>query len=398
MKKYLILGLKKSGIAAAFFALHKKIDIICFDDNLENNSKIENLKNNNVVVTNDISKINLNKICTIIKSPGVSNNHEIIKKAKINNIEIISEIEFGFKYMQNKCIAITGTNGKSSLTTLITHILNENNIQAISLGNIGLPLTQYLINPKEEIVVLELSSFQLENIYSKKVDIACITNIEEDHLDRYDSFLSYANSKLNILKILKNDFLFFTTKKVKDEFNLKKANLCIDDIFDFAKKILKSFKIDFAKAIKTFKNLEHRLELIYDRNEIKIYNDSKSTNINSVIYALKKIKRCDILILGGYDKGNSFTILNKFITNKIRYTIAIGDTRFKIVKELKKNKVEIINNFDIAINRAIMLSKKGDTILFSPGCSSFDMFKNFEHRGDEFKKIVSQILKGEKKL
>jgi UDP-N-acetylmuramoylalanine--D-glutamate ligase len=392
MKKYLVLGLKKSGLSAINYLQHLKKEVIGFDDNLENLNQFKNFQ-----FLNDFNKICFNEIKTIIISPGVSNNHKIIKEAKKYNIEIISEIELGFRYLKNKVIGITGTNGKTTLTSLITHILNENNIKAISLGNIGTPLTTYLLNPKDEIIILELSSFQLENIYSKKIDIAVITNIEEDHLDRYDSYKDYAFAKLNILKLLTNKIKIYTTKKVKDEYNLENVLICKDDLKDFAKKILKNFNVDFEKGFKTFKNLEHRLELVYNENNIKIYNDSKSTNLSSTIYALKKIKKCDVLILGGYDKGFSFKILNKYITNRVKHIIAIGDTRFKILKDLK-NKVEIIDNFDIAINRAVMLLKKGDTLLFSPASSSFDWFKNYEDRGEKFKEKVSQILKGDKKL
>jgi UDP-N-acetylmuramoylalanine--D-glutamate ligase len=394
MKKYLVLGLKKSGLSAINFLQFLKKEVIGFDDNLN----LENLNHlKNIIFLNDFNEINFNEIKTIIISPGVSNNHKIIKEAKKHNIEIISEIELGFRYLKNKVIAVTGTNGKTTLTSLITHVLNENNINAVSLGNIGNPLTAYLLNPKDEIIVLELSSFQLENIFSKKIDIAVITNIEEDHLDRYDSFSDYACAKLNILKLLKDKSKVYTTKKVQEEYKLENLIICEDDLKDFAKKVLENFNADFELGFKTFKNLEHRLELFYNENNVKIYNDSKSTNLSSTIYALKKIEKCDILILGGYDKGFSFKILNKYITNNVKHIIAIGDSRFKILKDLK-NKVEIIDNFDIAINRAVMLLKKGDTLLFSPATSSFDWFKNYEDRGKKFKEKVSQILKGDKKL
>jgi UDP-N-acetylmuramoylalanine--D-glutamate ligase len=397
-KKYLVLGLGKSGKAIAFYLLNKNKKFIAVDNYLVEDEEIKILKQNNVeIFTNN--NIDFQDIKKVIVSPGINSNHEIIKKAKKNNIEIISEIEFASKFIKNKCIAITGTNGKTTLTKLICHIFNENNIPAIALGNVGVSLTSYLdkINPKE-IIVLELSSFQLERMHTRFVDIAIITNITPDHLDRYASFEEYAYTKLNIMNCLKKGRILYTPKKVikryfvlNNKINIKEVK---DDVEDIAKQIcfdLKLSKENIINAIKTFKKVEHRLEFVREIKGICFYNDSKATNVASVLYAVKKIKKPIILIVGGFDKGFSYKIWQKAFLNRVKFVIAIGRSAKKIKMELAGFNVQILNDLESAVKKAFFLAQKNENILFSPGCSSFDMFDNYEHRGKVFKQLVNSI-------
>jgi len=397
-KKYLILGLKKSGQAAADFLLKRKIKIIGFDDNLNlNDENILELKKNGLEIVKNIK--NFEEIEKIIISPGINPTHEIIKTArKYKNIEVISEIELGLRYLKNFCIGITGTNGKTTLTKLLCHVLNENNKKAVFLGNIGICLTSQIdkLN-QDDISILELSSFQLETIKTKALDLAVIINITEDHLDRYPSFLDYAKAKLNIINALKKNKILYTNKSVLQTYLLdKKINIkqVEDDIEDIALNIcldLKITKENFLKACKSFKKDEHTLEFVREINDIYFYNDSEATNVNAVIYAVKKISRPIILIAGGIDKNVSFKIWEKPFLNKVKYILTIGQSAKKIKKELTGFDVQIVENLELAVKKAYSLAKKNECVLLSCGCSSFDMFQNCQQRGEVFKKIVTSL-------
>ncbi len=397
-KKYLVLGLGKSGKAACSFLLNRKKQIIAVDNNLIEDEEIKKLKQSNVEVLKD-NNVDFKNIEKVVISPGVNPNHEIVKKAKENNIEVLGEIELGCKYLKNKCIAITGTNGKTTLTKLICHILNENNKKASALGNVGISLTSYIDKLQEdEIVVLELSSFQLETLYTKFIDAAVIINITPDHLDRYKTLQDYAVAKLNIVNCLKKDKILYTTKKVikryfvlNNKINIKEVK---DEVDDIAKEICLDWQIskeNIDRAIKSFKRIEHRLEFVREINDVSFYNDSKATNVDSVLYAVKKIKTTIVLIAGGVDKGSTYKIWKKSFKNKVKHIIAIGQSANKIKLELVGFDVQIINDFELAVKKAFSLAQKNDCVLLSPGCSSFDMFKNYEHRGEVFKKIVNSI-------
>ena len=398
-KKQLILGLGLSGRAAASFLLKKNKKVIAIDNNLVETDEIKILKKNKNLTISKNNVVDFLEIEKVIVSPGIDPNHAILQKAIKNKIKIISEVELGAMYLKNRCFGITGTNGKTSLTKLITHILNENKIKAVALGNIKEPITSYIDNANiNDILILELSSFQLERTFSKFLDAAIITNITPDHLDRYLSFQDYANAKLNIIACLKKQNILYVNKKVIKSFIVKNSNINIkevkDEITDIATRVCLDLKIpkeNILRSIKTFKKVEHRLEFVREINRISFYNDSKATNVHSVIYAVKKIKDPIILIAGGVDKGFSYKEWKKVFENRVEYILLIGQSSKKIKKELKGFKVQICVSLSQAIKKSFSLAKKNYCILFSPGCSSFDMFKNFEHRGEEFKKIVNSL-------
>lgn len=397
-KKYLVLGLGKSGRAACQFLLSKNIKVIGLDNSLVEDVEIKNLKLKGLeVLTNN--SVNYNELEKIILSPGVNPSHEVIQKAKVKNIEVIGEIELGCHFFNNRCIGITGTNGKTTLTKLICHILNESNFKAVSLGNVGVSFTSYIDKlQKDEIVVLELSSYQLETMKKQFLDAAVIINITPDHLDRYKTVENYASAKLNIVNCLKKDKYLYASKKViksylkeNDKVNIKEVK---DDVDEIAKVLCLDFGItkqNIEKAIKTFKRIEHRLEFVRQINGVSFYNDSKATNVDSVMYAVKKMKQPIILIVGGVDKGFTYKVWQKPFSKKVKNILAIGQSANKIKTELTGFDVQILNDLESAIKKAYEIAQKNDCILLSPGCASFDMFKNYEHRGEVFKKIVNSI-------
>lgn len=364
-------------------------------------------------------QIDLNDFSLMVVSPGISQKHFLIQEALSKGIEVVGEIELGLRYLNNYCIAITGTNGKTTTALLVTHILTSNNVPAICLGNSGISLCEEVLQlKKEQIVVLELSSYQLEWIVSKKIDDGIILNIEEDHLDRYSDFNQYALAKLKLLSLVKkncwlqrdllnnydlaskksvlNKLSFFDSQQIVATLNklgyTNTEGLEYESYFA-AWQLTKNFvsKDGFCKSVCSFKKPEHRLEKFVKINGVVVYNDSKSTNPASVIYALRKIPNKVVLMLGGEDKGLSYKkILEE--KEKIATLICFGKANKKIANELFSLKPILVSNVEEAASIALSKAKKDEAILFSPGCSSFDAFKNYEERGFFFKKIM-RLLK-----
>lgn len=358
----------------------------------------------------DLSNINL-----MVVSPGIYPDHFLIEKAKALGIEVIGEIELGLRYLDSFCIGITGTNGKTTTCELITHILNENKIKAICLGNCGNSLCEKVLElEKEMIVVLELSSYQIEWIESKKITIGCILNIEQDHLDRYSSFNNYALAKLRLLEFVKEKI--FVKKDALEIVDLVKKNKSIsfddeqivatlkelgyinketamqENLFA-AWRMVERFlsKENFLKGARTFKKSNHRLEKVGMFNGVTIYNDSKSTNPASVCYAVDVVSEPMFLLLGGKDKGLSFSkILER--KEKISRIVCFGQSSHRIASELSSLKPTVVSTVEEAAKFAIEIAEPGEAIVFSPGGSSFDAFKDYQERGSFFKKIILQYI------
>jgi UDP-N-acetylmuramoylalanine--D-glutamate ligase len=376
----------------------------------------------------------------IVVSPGVPSDSEVIKDAKKRNIKIISEVEFASSFCRAKVIAITGTNGKTTTTSLCDYLFNECGVKSYSAGNIGLAFSEIAIEAKEnEFVSLEISSFQLDLIEKFKPKAAMILNITPDHLNRYDNSLeNYALSKLRVFEnqdegdylILSKDsellnqyfkesksnvFFFSTKQRVTNGCYLEndEVRFAKDDLVEFSCKVsdifikgehniqnamaviiaAKIFNLENEKilgALKSFKGVEHRLELVREIEGIKFINDSKATNIDSVVVALKSFDQPIFLILGGQDKGNDYSIIEKLVVEKVKKIYAIGSSAEKIFNYFhNKVKTEIKKDFDEVINTAISEAREGDVVMLSPACASFDMFDNYEHRGKVFKEVVN---------
>lgn len=407
--KAIVIGYSVSGKTAALFLLKQGFEVIVLD---RDKTKFSDEKN--IAFFSDDVALDFKDVDMLVLSSGIKPTHPACTAARKNKVKIISEADLAFKYLKNKAIGITGTNGKTTVVSIIERVLNQNNIKAKALGNIGKSLTSYLLEKNEdEVLVVELSSFQLKNLKAKAFDAAVITNITPDHLDWHLTFDDYMQSKLNMQNCLKKGKKLFVSKELAQEFGkyLKRDFVIFDECelsevpsderqnAQAAFCVLKEFGIDkeaFLKSFRTFQKPHHRIELVATVNEISFYNDSKATNPFSVIHAVNNLSGPIILIAGGYDKGLSYESWQSALRKKVKSIFLIGNCAKRMKEELKDFKAEIVDNLEIAAKEAFKIAKKGDKILLSPGCSSFDQFKNYEHRGDEFKRIVSFIEKGEK--
>lgn len=441
-KKISIIGAVRSGLGAAKLA--KKFGAIPF---VSDAGSEEKLKTSIEVLENDEIDFEVTKHtgkvfdCDLmIVSPGVPSDSEVIKNARSKNIKIISELEFASSFCKANVIGITGTNGKTTTTSLCGYLFNECGIKSYTAGNIGLAFSEIAAEAKEnEFVSLEISSFQLDLIDKFRPKVAMILNITPDHLNRYENSVEkYALSKLRVFenqddndyliiskdsellnqyfKKAKSKIFFFSTKeKVSNGCYLEndEVRFVKNDIVDFSCKVsdifikgehniqnamaviiaAKIYNLDNGKilaALKSFKGVEHRLELVREIEGVKFINDSKATNIDSVVVALKSFDEPIFLILGGQDKGNDYSMIEDLVIEKVKKIYAIGSSAEKIFNYFhSKVKTEIKKDFDEVINTAISEAREGDVVLLSPACASFDMFDNYEHRGKVFKQIVN---------
>ncbi len=379
----------------------------------------------------------------IIKSPGISPKVNIVKKCRDHGIRIISEIEFGSWYTKAKLIGITGTNGKSTTTMLTYHLLKEAGLNVGLGGNIGQSFARQVAQNTYDVFVLELSSFQLDDCFDLKLDIACITNITEDHLDRYEYQLTnYINSKMRVGQNQSKDqylvyciddqliqsgfqnieqkakLIPFSIERDLDEgafFNkgniqikLENTQYTIDmtnvnlrgkhNTYNTMASAIMASLIDVRKesireSLSNFNNLEHRLEFVARVNGVEYINDSKATNVNSAWYALESMDKPVIWIAGGVDKGNDYTDLVPLVKNKVKMIICLGLDNIKIHKAFQNSVDMIINTQSAkeAVYVASKMSESGDAVLLSPACASFDLFENYEERGRLFKQAVKNL-------
>jgi UDP-N-acetylmuramoylalanine--D-glutamate ligase len=443
-KKISVIGAARSGIGAAKLAA--KFGAVPFVSDSANEEKlkssIELLKSLNIDFEIGQHSSRVYDCDLMVVSPGVPSDAEVIKNAITKNIKVISELEFASWFCKGTIIGITGTNGKTTTTSLCGYMFNECGAKTYVAGNIGLAFSEVVDQIKEnEFVSLEISSFQLDLIDKFKPKVAMILNITPDHLNRYDNSVEkYALSKQMIYKnqnekdflILNYDsellkqyliehksktYWFSTQQKVSDgcylesnrivfSVNSKEEFSCnISDIFirgehniQNAMAVIIAAKIfgfndeKILYALKTFKGVEHRLEFVKEIEGIKFINDSKATNIDSVIVALKSFDEPIFLILGGLDKGNDYSVIEDLVVQKVKKIYAIGSSAEKIFNYFhNKVKTEIRKDLEEVVTSALSEARAGDVVLLSPACASFDMFENYEHRGKVFKEIVNKI-------
>jgi len=407
-KKALIIGLGKSGQGALHLLSSYNVEIIAVDKN-------ENLftPQKHISFFKDTDDVDLSDVDVAVLSPGIPLSHKIVKEVEKKAIPLISEIELGLKFCKNKIVGITGSNGKTTTTLLIEFILNQTKRSAKALGNVGRSFCESLkeVN-KEDIIVLELSSYQLETVYSKNLIAATILNITPDHMDRYKTLEDYAKAKCRIFSLLKKEGFLFVNKDVYEKFF--KNNKRVKNFEDIAKvcpklyvpcriakeNLIAAFSIckelgvkeeEFFSKINEFKLPPHRLEFVAEVNKVCFYNDSKATNVEAVLNALEKVMPPVILIAGGLDKHLSFEKLNVACKGRVKCVFAIGQCAEKIKTEITNVPVYIVTTLQEAVNKAYSEAKIKDNILLAPACASFDMFKNYEHRGEEFKRCVKAI-------
>ena len=436
--KITVLGLGKSGIACANLAVSKGYNVFASDSGkkrthkqmkLNKEVKLEFEKHSSKVLDSDI----------IIKSPGLPNDLDILKQARKQEIPIFSELDFALNFAKpKKIIAVTGTNGKTTTTTLIYEIIKKGYKNTFVAGNIGFPISEVVtkLNSKS-ILVLELSSYQLEDSPYFKPNISISMNITPDHLKHHHTMANYIKAKANIfINQNKQDYAIYNyndkylkknitkTKATKFEFNSNKTKNCIyyKDGAIYLKKNNKTIKLNpkinipgkhnidnilasvaasyiagtktsvIERVISGFKGVEHRIEFVKEINGVKYYNDSKGTNVDSTKVALESFDKNIQLILGGQDKGSPYKPIFNLIKKKVKNIFLIGEASNIIKKQLKGSAPMIeCQTLSNAIKKIYSAAQKGDIVLFSPACASFDQFKDFEHRGKEFKKFVLAI-------
>ena len=416
-----IIGLGLSGYWAAKLASFNGANVFISDikSNI-NELYAKELRNMNIDIELGAHSNTILNSDLIIKSPGVPNDTKIIKDALDKNIQVMGEIEFAYQLSDIKIIAVTGTNGKTTVVTALHGILDQN-LNVLKGGNIGTPFSQLVLENKlfqshnYDYIVLEISSFQAQDIISFKPNIAMILNLSEDHLDIHHTYDNYKNAKLNLFKNMdKQDFAIYNCddKNLNKSFEniSKKTNVLTFSYLEnqnseyknsnhiAVAKVASLLNIDkklTSKFLKNFKGLEHRFEIFKEINGIIFINDSKSTNGLSIRSALLncvdlKINNL-VLILGGKSKGIDYSSYIHSLSIDIKI-VAYGEAANEIKNKLSEYNVDVEIDFTTAVHHAIKLSEvsKLDGILLSPGCSSFDQFENFEHRGNAFKNIVEE--------
>ncbi len=358
--KVLVVGLGKSGKAAQKHLEGAGHEVIALDD-----------------ANGPIGIQALDGVELFVPSPGVSRRHLLYKEALCRGIEIAGEVELGLRLSQKKCVGVTGTNGKSSLCALVVHVLSSSGIKARAVGNFGTPLIE-AVKGSAEVLVVELSSFQLETTRAQALDAAVLLPIEPDHLDRYDSFEEYKSVKESIKRLVKPNGHFFSGEMMESA--------------QFLAGICGVSKESFQSHRTTFPGLAHRLEKLKEIDGVLYINDSKSTNIASTLFALKSMDRPAVLLLGGKDKGLDYSEI-KMMKEKIRAIIAFGGAAPRIARELATCfSLDLMRSLTEAVETSRARARPGDVILLSPGSSSFDHFDNYIARGEKFKMLVTQVV------
>lgn len=437
MKKVGILGAGESGVGAALLAIQNNYEVWVSDfGNISPNFRKELVDNN---IPFEEGKHTFNKLIDaeiIVKSPGIPQNVPVVRRLRESHIPIVSEIDFASKFCDSQIVAITGSNGKTTTATLIYHLLNEGNRDVALAGNIGKSFARQLIEKPHDIYVLEVSSFQLENITSFKPNVALILNLSPDHLDRYDySMEMYGRTKLAIcsnqgpedlfiywaedvwinkllnapiyqhlnkkrFSINSNDsvdaWLESGILKWKQSFTLSKEDIPLIGRHNILNVLaaglaVQSFHLkekEFRRGVKSFQAVSHRLEKVAVKQGITFINDSKATNVDAVYYALDSIRGKIIWIVGGIDKGNDYEVIESLVREKVKAMIILGEGVEKLTNAFPEISYSCANDMQETVRLGFELAKEGESVLLSPACASFDLFKNYEDRGNQFKAFV----------
>lgn len=385
-KKVLIIGAGVSGKACANLLKKKAVSVYIHDDKLDKIYK------------------DLGDIDTVVLSPGVKSNHFLVKEANLLNIPIVNEIDIACLFLPKvKTIGITGTNGKSTVTAMIKKIFEHNNLRAHACGNFGVPVCELLFNDQiksGDILVIELSSFQLETIKNLKLDIAVIINITPDHLDRYDSFTSYLKTKLKIESLLKENSVLIYDELIESHINFAnkiavQSNNHNQQNTTMARLVAKQLGLNHESinhGISLFTPLPHRYEILGEINGITFINDSKSTTVESTIKALQCNNSPTHLLIGGIKKQNNFSDLHESSYPHVLGFYLFGQDAEKIMKQLKSDKCYCFKDLYTAMKAVLAKANSGQTVLLSPACASYDQFDNYQHRGEVFKNILKVEL------
>jgi len=443
-RKIAVLGAGESGVGAAILAQKKGMDVWVSDKGKIKEKYLTMLKDGNIPFEQQQhSEDKIMQVDEVIKSPGIPENAPLIVKLKEKGIPVISEIEFAGRYTNAKMVCITGSNGKTTTTMLTYHIFKKAGLNVGLAGNVGKSFAYQVATENFDYYVIELSSFQLDDMYKFKADVAVMLNITPDHMDRYDHEMeNYTNSKFRIIQNQTevDSFIYclddevtktevskrnITAKKypfsVKEQvaegaykagdeiiINIKQNPLSMavqrlslfgtHNVYNSMAAAIAARVVDIKKetireSLADFQNIEHRLEHVATIHGVEFINDSKATNINSTWYALESVNTPIVWIVGGIDKGNDYTTLNEMVKQKVKAIVCMGKDNRKIISAFSVLVPTIIEagSASEAVRKAAKLSQTGDTVLLSPACASFDLFQNYEDRGNQFKDAVRAL-------
>ena len=444
-EKIVVLGAGESGVGSAILAQKKGFDVWVSDKSaIKQNYKEMLVKYNIPFEELQHTENKILDAAEVIKSPGIPESADIIKKIRAKGIPVVSEIEFAGRYNKAKTICITGSNGKTTTTMLTYFILSHAGYNVGLAGNVGKSFALQVAEENFDYYVIELSSFQLDGMYDFRADVAILMNITPDHLDRYNyEFQNYINSKFRILQNLTQEqyFIYWSEDPVimaelkKREVSAslapfganKENNVAWIDNCSLHVNCMNSFSIPvndvyikgihnmynsmaaslaasivgvpdavIKEALSLFKGVEHRLEYVDTIKGVRYINDSKATNIDSCWYALQSMTTPTILILGGTDKGNDYNAILDLVKQKVHTLVFMGVDNAKLVKFFSENSnIPFVDTHSLkdAVETCYNAAKEGDTVLLSPCCASFDLFKNYENRGELFKEAVRALRK-----
>ncbi len=444
-KKLVVLGGGESGVGAAILGKVKGLEVFLSDFGAISDKYADMLKAEGIdFEQNGHTQERILDADEVVKSPGIPDNAPIMVKLKAKNVPVISEIEFAGRYTDAKMVCITGSNGKTTTTLLTYHILKEAGLDVGLAGNVGKSLALQVAREQHQVYVIELSSFQLDNMYDFKANIAVLMNITPDHLDRYDyKFENYVNSKFRILQNLgpEDSFVFWEDdpvikaqlKHIATEANLvpfaehqeedsaayidaedrlilntksgqpfamPRADLALHGLHNLFNSMAAGLSASLLnikdevirESLSSFEGVEHRLEFAGEIDSVRYINDSKATNVNSCWYALESMTTPTVLILGGKDKGNDYSEILPLVKEKVTAIVAMGKDNSKII-DFFKDVVEVKDTHSIeeAVKCCHAIARSGDTVLLSPCCASFDLFKSYEDRGRQLKQQVNRL-------
>ncbi len=445
-KRLVILGSGESGVGAAVLAVSKGYEVFVSDKGEIKDKYKEQLRQYSIPFEENQHTENLiMNASEVIKSPGIPDKADLVVRLRAKNIPVISEIEFAGRYTDAKTICITGSNGKTTTTMLTYHMLTKAGYSVGLAGNVGKSFAMQVATEQHDYYVLELSSFQLDGMYEFKADTAVLLNITPDHLDRYEyKFENYARSKFRVIQnqTANDAFIYCADDEVIEEyikefkpkakqypFSIKKKldsegayledekQLIINinqnplimtieelalqgkhNVYNSMAASIASRVVDIRKEIvreslSDFVNVEHRLEVVATINGIEFINDSKATNVNSAWYALESMQKPVVWVVGGVDKGNDYTQLFDLVKEKVKAIVCLGTDNSKIIENFSSIVENIVEtgSADEAVAASYRIGKKGDVVLLSPACASFDLFENYEDRGMQFKRAVKAL-------
>jgi UDP-N-acetylmuramoylalanine--D-glutamate ligase len=443
MKRIVVLGAGESGAGAAVLAKKEGFDVFVSDMSAIHDKYKKMLDDHHIEwEEGHHTEEKILNADEIIKSPGIPDNAPMIKKIKAKGIHIISEIEFAGRYTNSKMICITGSNGKTTTTSLIYHIFKEAGYDAGLAGNIGISLALQVAEDPHDYYIIELSSFQLDNMYDFRANIAILLNITPDHLDRYDNCMqNYVNAKMRIIQnqtaddafiywnddpIIKKELDKYDIKAIRcpfselkekgsigyiesgqytiekpTPFNMEQESLSLTGKHNIYNSLAAGIATDIAgikkdiirKSLNDFPGVEHRLEKVCDVRGVHYVNDSKATNVDACWYALESMKTKVVLILGGKDKGNDYNAIKDLVKEKCAAIVYLGADNKKLHDNFDGMGIPVRDTHSMkdCVAACYELAKPGETVLLSPCCASFDLFKNMEDRGEQFKTLVRNL-------